>query len=108
MTHLAEEGIPEVSAQMLHAHRAFHFALFRGAGDGVLQQHLRMLWNTCERYVINSRTPDRSKAAVLEHSEIARQIEAKDPDGVTAALAAHLDASMSATMASLATMGICG
>lgn len=106
MTQLAEQGVPEASEQMLHAHRAFHFALFRGAGEGVLQRHLKMLWNTCERYVINSRTPERSKAAAVEHGEIARQIEAKDADGVAAALAAHLEASMSATMESLKAMGV--
>lgn len=106
MTQLTEQGVPEISDAMLHAHRAFHFASFRGAGEGVLQRHLHMLWNTCERYVINSRTPGRSKAAALEHGEIARQIEAKDPDGVAAALAVHLAASKSATMECLNAMGI--
>ncbi|MGV9799447.1 GntR family transcriptional regulator [Mycobacterium sp. NPDC003449] len=106
MATLTEQGAPGAGEQMLHAHRAFHFAMFRGAGEGVLQRHLRMLWNTCERYVIKSRTPERQLAAAREHDEIARQIEARDPDAVAAALAVHLHASMAGTMETLRTMGI--
>lgn len=106
MSALTEQGVPEASEQMLHAHRAFHFAMFRGGGEGVLQRHLRMLWNTCERYVIKSHTPERRVAAAREHDEIARQIEARDPDAVAEALAVHIHASMAATMASLRAMGI--
>lgn len=106
MAMLAERGIPDASVEMLHAHRAFHFALFKGAGEGVLQKHLCMLWNTCERYVINSRTPERRVASAQEHAEIVRQIEARDLNGVEAALARHIEASMAGTMESLNKIGI--
>lgn len=102
MQALAERGVPQVSEEMLHAHRAFHFALFKGAGEGVLQRHLCMLWNTCERYVINSRTGERQAAATGEHAEILARIEAKDPVGAADSLRKHVRASLAGTMDYLA------
>lgn len=106
MKRLTRDDVPSVSADMLHAHRAFHFALFKGAGEGVLQQHLSMLWNTAERYVINARTPERQRAANREHAELVKKIAAKDVDGVTEALHAHLHASRTATMQRLEESGV--
>src|ERR1700754_828337 len=56
---------------MLHAHRQFHFALFRAGGDGVLQRHLCMLWNTCERYVMSG-LPDSDRQAAAPVLRVAR------------------------------------
>lgn len=106
MKRLSVDDAPLVSAEMLHAHRAFHFSLFKGAGDGVLQQHLSMLWNTAERYVINARTPKRQRAANREHAELVKKIAAKDVDGVTEALHTHLNASRAATMQRLEELGV--
>ncbi|KXX60924.1 GntR family transcriptional regulator [Rhodococcus sp. LB1] len=106
MQSLAERGVPQVSVEMLHAHRAFHFALFKGAGEGVLQRHLCMLWNTCERYVINSRTEGRQAAATAEHAEILARIEAKDPDGAAESLRKHVHAALAGTMDYLASREI--
>lgn len=103
---LAARGVPRVSEEMLHAHRAFHFALFKSSGEGVLQRHLCMLWNTCERYVINSRTDERQTAADAEHAEIVERIEAKDPEGTTLALQKHIQAAWTGTVAYLDSKGI--
>lgn len=100
---LAIRRVPHVSEEMLHAHRQFHFALFRGAGDGVLLQHLCMLWNTCERYVITTRDPERQAAAAREHAELAARIEAGDVEGTAAALRGHLRESRAAALEHLAT-----
>jgi len=106
MKRLSQDDTPSVSAEMLHAHRAFHFALFKGAGEGVLQQHLSMLWNTAERYVISARTPKRQRAANREHAELVKKIAARDADGVTEALRVHLHASRTATLQRLAELGV--
>lgn len=102
MQDLAKRKVPQVSAEMLHAHREFHFALFRAAGDGVLQRHLCMLWNTCERYVVNS-LPNRRRqaAAAEEHAELVRRIEGRDPDGAVGVLHTHLDESLSGALSYL-------
>lgn len=99
MQDLAKRKVPQVSTEMLHAHREFHFALFRAAGEGVLQRHLCMLWNTCERYVMNSLPNQRRQAAAAkEHAELVRRIEARDPDGAVAVLHTHLDESLSGSL----------
>lgn len=71
MQALARRRIPRVSEEMLSAHRQFHFAMFAVSGEGVLQRHLEMLWNTCERYVMMS-APDRERqrTAAQEHTEV--------------------------------------
>ncbi len=95
----AERTGQSISREMLKAHREFHFAFFRASGEGVLQRHLRMLWNTCERYVINS-APDRERqaAAAREHAEMVRQIEARNPEGTVEALREHLQASLASAL----------
>jgi DNA-binding GntR family transcriptional regulator len=98
---------PMVSREMLQAHRDFHFAFFQMAGEGVLQRHLRMLWNTCERYVINS-APDleRQAAAAREHAEMVSRIEARDPEGTVVALREHLRSSLAGALAYLQRSGV--
>jgi DNA-binding GntR family transcriptional regulator len=107
MQELADRRLPQVSREMLQAHREFHFAFFRATGEGVLQRHLRMLWNTCERYVVSS-VPDleRQAAAAREHAEMFRQIEARDPEGSTKALQEHLEASLASALTYLQRSGV--
>jgi DNA-binding GntR family transcriptional regulator len=103
----SERPFEDVAREMMKAHRQFHFAFFRAAGEGVLQRHLRMLWNTCERYVINS-YPDleRQAAAAREHSELVHRIEARDPDGTVRVLREHLHASLTCALAFLDRSGV--
>lgn len=99
MTEHMASGTPIRSIEMLHAHRAFHFALFRGAGEnGVLFRHLCMLWNTAERYVVNSRTDARQEAAQCEHEQVMDRIEAGDADGAVAVLREHIHAAYAGTL----------
>ncbi|GLY68131.1 GntR family transcriptional regulator [Amycolatopsis taiwanensis] len=108
MQELAKKRVPFVSEEMLHAHREFHFALFRAAGEGgVLERHLCMLWNACERYVMNS-LPNRKRqaAAAREHAQLVELIEAGDPDGAAEVLHQHLDHSLAGAMGYLEANGI--
>ncbi|MFD2472660.1 GntR family transcriptional regulator [Amycolatopsis silviterrae] len=99
MQELSDRKVPLVSPEMLEAHREFHFALFRAGGEGVLQTHLCILWNTCERYVMSSLPDlDRQAAAAAEHAELVRRIRAGDADGATEVLAAHLTASLTSSL----------
>lgn len=99
MQELTDKRVPQVSKPMLHAHRQFHFAMFRAGGEGVLQRHLGMLWNTCERYVMNSLpNQERQLAAAREHAELVRRIQAGDPDGTAEVLRDHLEASLSSAL----------
>lgn len=98
MQRLARRKVPQISEEMLHAHRAFHFALFRAGGEGVLCQHLCMLWNTCERYVINGRDLERQAEAAHEHAVLVERIAARDPAGTELALQTHLQASLAAAL----------
>lgn len=99
MQELSEKRVPRVSEEMLNAHREFHFALFHAAGEGVLQRHLCMLWNTCERYVMTS-MPDveRQAAAAREHAELVRLIRAGDAEGTAEVLEQHLAASLTSSL----------
>lgn len=107
MQELSRRRVPEVSEEMLAAHRSFHFALFDATGDGVLARHLCMLWNTCERYVMNS-LPNRRRQveAAREHAELVERIEAGDPAGTEEVLGRHLDASLSSALAYLERSGV--
>jgi DNA-binding GntR family transcriptional regulator len=107
MQRLAEQRVPQVSVEMMHAHREFHFAFFRAAGEGVLQRHLRMLWHTCERYVMNSLPNyERLVASAREHAELVEKIKAGDPDGTADALRRHLDASLTSSLEYLVAAGV--
>lgn len=100
---LHRRRVARVSEEVLHAHRQFHFAMFAVSGDGVLQRHLGMLWNTCERYVMMS-LPDRERqrAADREHARLVEAIAAGDPDLAVRALDDHLDNSLASCLSRLA------
>lgn len=88
-------GEDRVSEEMLEAHRAFHFALFDAAGDGILLRHLKMLWHTCERYVMHGMPDhDRQKRAQDEHLQLIDLVEAKDAKGASKLLEQHLKNSL--------------
>lgn len=103
MATLIDSGVDTASLDLLHAHRAFHFAMFAATGrGGLLYRHLCMLWNTAERYVINSRTPERLGAAHCEHTNLMQQIENRDVEGTRRALIHHVEAAWEGTRAFLA------
>lgn len=107
MAKLIDLGVDRASVEFLHAHRAFHFAMFAATGEGgLLYRHLCMLWNTAERYVINSRTPERLSAAHCEHADLMQQIENRDVEGTRRALIHHVEAAWEGTRTFLIEMGI--
>jgi DNA-binding GntR family transcriptional regulator len=107
MGELVASDTPRTSPDMLHAHRAFHFALFKGSGEtGVLYRHLCMLWNTAERYVVNSRDAERVRQSHREHEEITKQIESGDAEGAASVLHKHITAAYSNTVQFLESQGI--
>lgn len=107
MAALMRDDVPAASLDMLHAHRAFHFAMFKAAGEGgLLYRHLCMLWNTAERYVINSRTPERLAEAHREHEKLMERIEAGDVEGTTSVLHAHIQDAWKGTIVFLESQGI--
>ncbi|MHB2024834.1 MAG: GntR family transcriptional regulator [Mycobacteriales bacterium] len=88
-------GHDRVSAEMLHAHRDFHFAFFDRAGPGILLHHLRMLWHTCERYVMHGMPePKRQESSRREHLELLRCIEKGEAEAAAEVLRHHLQASL--------------
>ncbi|MEE4598893.1 GntR family transcriptional regulator [Streptomyces sp. DSM 41524] len=107
MRRLAERQVPEASKERLFAHREFHFALFGAAGNGVLPRHLRMLWYTCERYVLSSSPdPKRFDESAREHADLVETIRDGDPDAAAAVLGRHLEASLSSALRSLEARGV--
>lgn len=79
-------------AEMLDAHRRFHFALFDGAGEGVLLSHVRMLWYVCERYVFAAMPgTDRHAKSHKEHIKLVDLIERHDVGGILEHLRQHLE-----------------
>jgi DNA-binding GntR family transcriptional regulator len=98
MLRLARREVSQFSVDALHAHRQFHFAFFRAAGGGVLQQHLYMLWNTWERYVINTRDAERQVQSAQEHARLVERIEARDAVGTAEVLRAHLQAPLKSAL----------
>jgi DNA-binding GntR family transcriptional regulator len=88
-------GEDSVSEEMLEAHRAFHFALFEAAGDGILLRHLKMLWHTCQRYVMYGMPdPERQESSQDEHLQLIDLVEAKNSAGATKLLEHHLQNSL--------------
>lgn len=88
-------GEDSVSEEMLEAHRAFHFVLFEAGGDGILLRHLKMLWHTCQRYVMYGMPdPVRQKSSQDEHLKLIDLVEAKDSVGATQLLEHHLHNSL--------------
>jgi DNA-binding GntR family transcriptional regulator len=88
-----------VSEEMLNAHRAFHFLLFDAGGGTVLLRHLRMLWYTCERYVMLCMPDPKRRAESLgEHEELCRCIGRRDRTGALDILQHHLHASLASVL----------
>lgn len=99
MQRLAKRRDNAASPEMLNAHREFHFALFRGAGEGgVLDRHLRTLWNACERYLIISADDGRRSRAAAEHAGLVDLIASGDPETTVEALRAHLHDSLATAL----------
>lgn len=84
-----------VSEEMLEAHRSFHFALFDALGEGILLHLLRMLWHTCERYVMHC-LPDSARQAVSrhEHLKLVELVEQGDGGAAAKLLSSHIRASL--------------
>ena len=95
-------GQDRVSEEMLEAHRAFHFALFDAAGDGILLRHLKMLWHTCERYVMHGMPDvDRQHSSQDEHLQLLDLVEARDAKGASKLLEHHLKNSLQFALSKL-------
>lgn len=84
------------SEAMLIAHRSFHLAMFEAVGDGLLLQHIKMLWYACERYVCAAMPEDESRwhATADEHLEFVTLLEKQDVRGLTRLIRQHLQASL--------------
>jgi DNA-binding GntR family transcriptional regulator len=95
-----------LTRESLEAHRAFHFAFFDLVGEGVLLRHLRVFWNTCERYVMAS-IPDGDHAAHAyeDHEELVRLVREGDAEAAKDLLRNHLRNSFEAVKDRLATEG---
>nr|WP_275403906.1 FCD domain-containing protein [Pseudonocardia acidicola] len=99
-------GEDSVSGEWLEAHREFHFALFEAAGDGILLRHLKMLWHTCQRYVMAGMPdPERQQSSQDEHVQLIDLVEAKDSAGATRLLEHHLENSLRFALAKLEESG---
>lgn len=92
---MRELGDRRVSAEMLQAHRNFHFALFDALGDGIMLRMLRILWHTCERYVMHC-MPDssRQQESRSEHLQLIDLVEQGDAAGASALLKEHIAANL--------------
>lgn len=78
------------NAEMLQAHRAFHFTMFASLGDGTMQRHVQMLWHTCERYINLATTGHRNKEARDEHHQLVAHCAAGDASMVAAIARVHV------------------
>lgn len=80
-----------VSPEMLEAHRNFHFAYFSALGEGILLQLLRILWHTCQRYVMHC-TPDarRRQRSRSQHRELISLVAKGDSAGTAELLQRHI------------------
>lgn len=84
-----------VSEEMLEAHRNFHFAFFDALGEGILLRLLRMLWHTCERYVMHC-MPDttRQEGSRLQHLELINLVEKGKGKAAAELLTCHIRESL--------------
>lgn len=84
-----------VSREMLLAHREFHFAFFDALGEGIMLRLLRMLWHTCERYVMHCMPdPGRQEHSRSEHLGLIELVEAGDAEGAADLLSHHISSSL--------------
>lgn len=87
----------ELTAASLQPHRDFHFTFFDLVGEGVLLRNLRMLWNTCERYMMAAiPTEGRAEHSLLEHEEMLRLIREGEVEATQVHLRRHLRKSLNA------------
>lgn len=82
-------------AQTLIAHRSFHFTLFEALGDGPLLRHLRMLWHSCERYLVAAmRDQPDTHASAHGHEDFIELLASNAPlSAIQKELRLHLRAS---------------
>lgn len=80
-----------VSPEMLEAHHNFHFAYFNALGEGILLQLLRILWHTCQRYVMHC-SPDarRRQRSRSQHRELISLVAKGDGQGAADLLRKHI------------------
>lgn len=99
MQALGDDGVSE---EYLEAHHGFHFALFDALGDGVLLRTLRILWHTCQRFVMHCR-PDSERQAVAhgQHIELVDLVEKGDSKAAASLLQKHIREGLNASLAYL-------
>lgn len=87
------EAPPDPEA-MLIAHRSFHFVVFDAIGEGLLLRHTKMLWNSCERFVMAAISDSGQRRENIEqHKEYIPLFKQKDTVGLTNLTRKHLEVS---------------
>lgn len=82
------------SAEMLMAHRSFHFVMFDAVGPGLLLRYITMLWHACERFVVAAMSDDvQPRSSVEKHRDFIAFLEAQDVEGLIRHIQLHLQAS---------------
>lgn len=85
------EQLPRhASAEVSLAHTRFHFSLYQAAESSWLLRLIRPLWETSERYCLDTTDYRQLAARDAEHHEILAACEAQAPDRAAAALHRHL------------------
>jgi DNA-binding GntR family transcriptional regulator len=85
-----ERTVDDRAGNTWFAHTDFHFALYEAAGSAWLLRLIRPVWETSERYCLESQSCYQLAARAAEHHEILAACEARDPDRAAAALYVHL------------------
>ncbi len=85
----------DTKAQMF-LDRDFHCAIFKAAGNSVLEDMLRVLHERSLRnWFISLREPAQAARVYEQHSAILEAIKAKDPEDASRQMIAHIEASRS-------------
>ncbi len=86
----------DTKAQMF-LDRDFHCAIFKAAGNGVLEDMLRVLHERSLRnWFISLREPAQAASVYEQHCAILEAIKTKDPEDASRQMVAHIEASRSA------------
>jgi DNA-binding GntR family transcriptional regulator len=80
----------DTSAATSAAHQDFHFALYRAAQSAWLLRLIKPVWETSERYCLETPQCRQLAARRGEHEQILEACVANDPEGADAALREHL------------------
>jgi len=80
----------DTSAATSAAHEEFHFALYEAAQSAWLMRLIRPVWETSERYCLESPKCRQLAARSGEHDQILDACVAKDPERAAVALHDHL------------------